>query len=44
MPHAYPVALLLQMVVALPVIAAIAAWLPARQAVRLNPVETLSCE
>lgn len=44
MPHAYPVALLAQMVVVLPFLAAGAAWLPARQAVRLNPAATLACE
>jgi putative ABC transport system permease protein len=43
-PHAYPTRLLVQVFVALPLLAAAAAWLPARQAVRLNVTDAIANE
>ena len=44
MPNAYPVGLLTVVTIGLPVLAAVAAWLPARQAVALMVTETLTHE
>jgi putative ABC transport system permease protein len=44
LPHAYPGALLTQIVIGLPLMAAAAAWWPARQAAALTVTETVSCD
>jgi putative ABC transport system permease protein len=44
MPHAYPLRLLGEILIGLPVLASLAAWLPARQAIALRATETISYE
>ncbi len=44
MPHTWPAALVLGLAVALPVVSALAAWLPARRAARLKVTEAIGYE
>lgn len=44
MPHFYPWEILVQLLVALPLISALAAWIPARQAGRMKIVEAIEYE
>jgi putative ABC transport system permease protein len=44
MPHQYPFGLLGQLLIALPVVSAFAAWVPARQAVRTKVTEAIEYE
>ncbi|OGU15996.1 MAG: ABC transporter permease [Geobacteraceae bacterium GWC2_53_11] len=44
MPHLYPWDILVQLLVALPLISALAAWIPARQAGRMKIVEAIEYE
>lgn len=44
MPHLYPWEILLQLLVALPLISALAAWIPARQAGKMKIVEAIEYE
>jgi putative ABC transport system permease protein len=44
MPHHYPWEILVQLLVALPLISAFAAWIPARQAGRMKIVEAIEYE
>jgi putative ABC transport system permease protein len=44
MPHTWPAALVLALAVALPVVSAVAAWLPARRAARLKVTEAIEYE
>lgn len=44
MPHSYPWEILAQLLIALPLISALAAWIPARQAGRMKIVEAIEYE
>ncbi len=44
MPHTWPAALVLTLTVALPVVSALAAWFPARQAARVKVTEAIEYE
>jgi putative ABC transport system permease protein len=44
MPHCYPVATLSQLLVALPLVSILAAWIPARQALKLKVTEAIEYE
>jgi putative ABC transport system permease protein len=44
MPHTYPLALLVGLVVGLPIVSALAAWVPARQAARVKVTEAIEYE
>jgi len=44
MPHRYPWDVLSQLLVALPLVSALAAWLPARQAARVKVTEAIEYE
>jgi putative ABC transport system permease protein len=44
MPHFYPWEILAQLMVALPLISALAAWIPARQAGRMKIVDAIEYE
>jgi putative ABC transport system permease protein len=44
MPHCYPVATLTQLLIALPLVSVLAAWVPARQALNLKVTEAIEYE
>jgi putative ABC transport system permease protein len=44
MPHSYPLATLCQLLIALPVVSVVAAWIPARQALKLKVTEAIEYE
>jgi putative ABC transport system permease protein len=44
MPHTWPAALVLTLALALPIVSAIAAWFPARQAARVKVTEAIEYE